>query len=208
MWQDLQDELADQGFTIITVALDKTPEDAREYIERRPPTYPSLIDTKHVVAELYGIINVPTCVWIDERGRVVRPPRLENASNVWKELTGHDCEPHLQALRRWVTTGELDMDGEEVRRGFIPATIEEQTARAEFRLAQWLYEHGKHEAAKAHFTRAAELAPHDWTIWRGSMRMRDKDPMGEEFFGVFMKWLEDGKPDYVSISNERRAKGC
>jgi hypothetical protein len=37
--------------------------------------------------------------------------------------------------------------------------------------------------------------------------MRDKDPMGEEFFGVFTKWLEDGKPDYVSISNERRAKG-
>jgi hypothetical protein len=30
------------------------------------PTYPCLIDEKHVVAELYNMVNVPQAVWINE----------------------------------------------------------------------------------------------------------------------------------------------
>ncbi len=37
------------------------------------PQYPCLIDQKHITGELYEFINVPMVVWIDEKGRVVRP---------------------------------------------------------------------------------------------------------------------------------------
>ena len=37
------------------------------------PQYPCLIDQKHITGELYEFINVPMAVWIDEKGRVVRP---------------------------------------------------------------------------------------------------------------------------------------
>ena len=58
---------------MITVALDKSPEDARPWIEAARPRHPSLVDTGHVLADLYNIVNVPTVFWIDEAGRIVRP---------------------------------------------------------------------------------------------------------------------------------------
>ena len=55
---------------MITVAVERDGEDAREFIEAAAPTHPSLIDTDHVLAERYNMVNVPTVLWIDERGRV------------------------------------------------------------------------------------------------------------------------------------------
>ena len=41
---------------------------------RRPsPSHPALIDTAHVTDELFGFVNVPMSVWIDEDGTLVRP---------------------------------------------------------------------------------------------------------------------------------------
>ena len=51
MWQDLHVELAPEGLTVLTVAFDNDPEDARPWIERANPTHPSLIDTNYVLAD-------------------------------------------------------------------------------------------------------------------------------------------------------------
>ncbi len=53
----MYDELKDHNFVVITVALDKSSEDAREFIEAARPTHPSLIDTDHLVADLYRIVK-------------------------------------------------------------------------------------------------------------------------------------------------------
>ncbi|HYF74441.1 MAG TPA: TlpA disulfide reductase family protein, partial [Nocardioides sp.] len=44
-WQRLQDELADAGLRLFSVALDADPEDARPWIEQARPTYPVAVDT-------------------------------------------------------------------------------------------------------------------------------------------------------------------
>src|SRR5688500_5595409 len=36
--------------------------------------HPALIDEAHLLDELLGIVNVPSGVWIDEQGTIVRPP--------------------------------------------------------------------------------------------------------------------------------------
>ena len=36
--------------------------------------FPVVVDTGHVLGELFGVINVPSGIWIDEQGVVVRPP--------------------------------------------------------------------------------------------------------------------------------------
>jgi hypothetical protein len=59
------------------------------------PTYPCLIDREHVVAELYGIVNVPTAVWIDEAGRMVRPPEPAGMSDGFRAMNTATFAVHL-----------------------------------------------------------------------------------------------------------------
>lgn len=61
MWQALQSELADTNFQVISVAFEsRGVAAALPYIEAAKPTYPCLIDREHLVARLYGMLNVPT----------------------------------------------------------------------------------------------------------------------------------------------------
>ena len=68
-------ELHPHGLEVVTVALDTGgAEAARPWIEAAQPQHPSLIDQAHLLDALFGIVNVPSGVWIDEQGMIVRPP--------------------------------------------------------------------------------------------------------------------------------------
>ncbi len=187
---------------VITVALDKDPDAARPWIEIAKPTHPSLIDTKHLVADLYNMVNVPTILWIDEDGKIVRPNDVAYGDNTWQEVTGLDADVHKANLRNWVSSGEVPFPLERIQALQSLPTPEHQEARAEFALAQYLWTEGKMEAANKHFERAGELAPHDFTIRRGSMPMRDLDPMGEKFFEMIQEWTGAGNDWYHPLPEE------
>ena len=203
MWQALYEELGGFGFVPVSVALDKSPDDARPFIEKARPTHPSLIDTEHRVAHLYGMINVPTVVLIDEQGRIVRPNAMEYGTDMFKQFHGRESAPFLAAVREWVRSGESDVPPEQVAARTVPPTADEELARAEFTLAWHLHKRGRVEAAERHFVRAGELSPNDWTIRRGSMPIRGKNPMGPEFFELFREWEANGKPSYESLAAQR-----
>ena len=73
MWQALHEELEPLGLTVVTVAIDVEPTHTYKWIDAAAPTHPSLIDTRHVTDELFGFVNIPMAVWIDETGTIVRP---------------------------------------------------------------------------------------------------------------------------------------
>src|SRR5258706_6712590 len=78
-WQALRAELRPKGLEVVTVALDAGGiEAARPWVEAASPEHPSLIDEAHVVDELFGVVNVPNAVWIDEQGMIVRPAEPAN----------------------------------------------------------------------------------------------------------------------------------
>jgi hypothetical protein len=185
------------------VALDRNADDPRPFIERARPTHPSVVDTEHVVADLYGMINVPTVVWIDEAGRIVRPNATEFGTDVFKQFHGRESAPFLAAVRAWVREGRLPFDPGEARARVLLPTPAEQEARAEFALAWWLQQRGATEAAERHFRRAGELSPFDWTIRRGSLPIRGLNPMGEPFFELYREWEAAGKPGYESLAGRR-----
>jgi hypothetical protein len=192
----LHEELSPHGFTLISVALDKHPEDARPWIERAAPTHPALVDTQWVLADLYNIVNVPTTLWIDEEGRIVRPNDVAFATDTYRALTGFDSSHALAAVRAWVRDGVSTIDRSEAE-GLEPLPTEEhQLARSEFGLARWLAAQGRAEAAERHFVRAGALAPHDFTIRRGSMPMRGIDPRGPAFVTMMREWVAAGNPYY------------
>ena len=192
----VHEELKDRGFTVIAVALDKNADDPRPWIEAARPTHPSLVDPQHALADLYNIVNVPTIFWIDERGRIVRPNDVAFGSDTFKHITGLSASGHLNALRAWVKGEAPALSDEEVKRRQPLPTAADQQARAEFGLGQWLWAQGRTAAAERHFLRGGELAPHDFTIRRGTMPMRGIDSMGPQFREMLQTWVGAGQPFY------------
>lgn len=175
VWQSLFDEMKDQGFIVITVAMDQPPA-ARAWIEAAQPTHPSLIDQDHHVADLYNMINVPQATWIDETGRIVRPPENAGSSDAFRRMNRETGEmppdalaervgmkrTYLAAVRDWVANGSAS---EHV---FEPAGAKAHlqlpdadtvAAHAHFRLAQHLLRSGNGDEAAQHFAEASRLHP-------------------------------------------------
>jgi hypothetical protein len=74
VWQALRSELHPLGLEVVTVGIDAAgPEACRPFIDAAEPDHPSLVDTTHRMSELFGVINIPNGVWIDEQGMIVRP---------------------------------------------------------------------------------------------------------------------------------------
>ncbi len=197
-WQALHEELAPEGLELVSISMDNEAGSAQEWVDAATPTFPVLIDADHRLTELYGVVNVPSVVWIDEHDRVVRAPVIAPGDDLYKEFTKMDSTVHHDQLRRWVRDGELPEDGDAVRdHQYLPGD-DLQQARAERRLGAWLHRAGRTEAARAHLERATELAPMDFTVRRGSMPLQDQDPFGQVFFDFWEEWDAAGRPDYRS----------
>jgi hypothetical protein len=139
---------------------------------------------------------VPTILWIDERGRIVRPNDVAFGTDTFRHITGLESARHLTLLRAWVRGEAPALPVAKVRSLQSLPTAADQQARAEFALGEWLVEHGHPEAAESHFVRAGDLAPHDFTIRRGSMPIRGIDPMGPRFREMVAEWARAGNSYY------------
>ncbi|ROO89601.1 peroxiredoxin [Actinocorallia herbida] len=208
VWQAQHAALAPRGFAVLSVALDRRPEDAAPWItealaEGAPHT--ALIDADGHVAELYDVLNVPTVVWIDEEGRVARPQDTQFATDLFREMSGIDSSAVLSALSRWVTEGDSGLSREEAARATRHATPARQRARTEAALGLWLHRNGREAEAEEHFAEATELAPEDVTIWRGSMPLRGIDPMGDAYFARRDAMVEAGIPVYRPLADRPKA---
>jgi hypothetical protein len=75
VWQALRSELHPLGVEIVTVSLELSgPDASRPFIEAAQPEHPSLLDPTHQLDALFGVVNIPNVIWIDEQGVIVRPP--------------------------------------------------------------------------------------------------------------------------------------
>ena len=182
MWQSLVQELKDEGFTVLAIALD-TAEAARPWIEAAKPTYPCLIDADHHVAALYHLVNVPQAVWIDEAGRIVRPPETAGSDDAFRQMdrTTGAIPPqanaarlqrkaaYLDAVRHWARHGAASANAlpaaQAAARLPRPSDAEAE-AHAWFRLGQHLRRQGQEAEAVAAFAKATVLHPSSWAMWR------------------------------------------
>ena len=194
MWQELREELHPQGLEIVTVALDAGgADDAGNWIDAANARHPSLIDAQHRLDELFGVVNVPSGIWIDEDGMIVRPPEPTwPGRSVWREISkgveipadvdpaiAHalamakrikaDPERTLTALRDWVANGPSSryaLSPDEVIARSRPRPVEHSLAAAHFELGQHLWRSGDQEGAVDHFKEAHRLQPENWTYKR------------------------------------------
>jgi hypothetical protein len=181
----------------VSVALDSGSADAAgPWIERAKTSHPAVIDQAHVLDELLGIVNVPSGVWIDERGVIVRPPepafpwRPRQPSDellaqlpalVGEQLQQAEkirIEPdrYVAALRDWVEHGERSryaLSPEAVAGRSRARTEEQSRAAASFELGQHLHNTGHTADAVAWFREAHRLQPENWTYKRQAWSLAD-----------------------------------
>jgi len=174
---------------VVTVALDINPAHATPWIEIAKPTHPSLIDTTHVTDELFGFINVPMAVWIDENGILVRPaeaasiergalrdreiptdlpPRIAQMYREVKSIPD-DSEGYRSAILDWVRNGAASkyaMTPEQVVAASQPVSSNQARAAACFALGEYLHRTVGHDAAVPWWREAHALYPENWTYKR------------------------------------------
>lgn len=198
-WQQLQDKWADRNFSVVAVAVDESADVVKPWVEEANATFPVLVDADHEFVDAYGIRNVPTVLWIDENDRTVRPNAAEFGDDKFIEFHGRPSAPHLEALERGVLDDSRPYSNDAaVRAHQVLPDHHQQQARAEYRLAVEVLRSGEPEFAEPHFVRAGELAPHDFTIRRGSMPLRGQDPFGQPFFELYREWEAAGRPYYTA----------
>ena len=191
--------MQDSGLQIIAVALDADERAVVEWATKETLTFPVLIDKFHIVADLYGLVNVPAAIWIDENDKIVRPADATPGSDLFRSFSHVDSEVHHNLLRSWVLNNLRDLDDAQIRDFQLPPTQELQDARLHRRIAIALRERGSagdEIGSRKHLSRAEELAPFDWTIRRGNMPLAGVDPFGDEFFKFVGEWSQAGRPGY------------
>jgi hypothetical protein len=198
VWQDLSDSLKTENFAVVAVAEDSGGADVvRPWIEQAKPMYPCLIDMDHRVAALYGMVNVPQCVWIDETGHIVRPPETAGSTDhfrrmdpVTRTLSAEDQAAraaaraaYLDAVQDWVRTGRYALDADLAREKLPHITSDMALADANFRLGIWLRRNGRQTEAAPFLAEASRLHPESWNMWRQAAAVNESGlAAGPEFW--------------------------
>lgn len=219
VWESIYGELKPQNFEMISVALDTAGSPAVEdrirpqTLDERPdsiralrgwsperwsakatPTHPCLIDEDHELAVSYGMDNVPMAVWIDEEGRIVRPPEPAGVSDHFRSMDPESFmlpegdaqalidnrERYVSALKDWVVNG-LDspyaLSPDQVSERLQAPDAADLKAALHVRVGRHLYRAGDVEGAKEHIRRASEMSPTKWSYKRQAMVL-DPDLVG------------------------------
>ena len=200
VWQKLYDELRDNNFIVIAVAMDARAAAARSWIENAAPSYPALIDRDHRLSELYNMVNVPQAVWIDEAGRIVRPAENAGAFEAFRSLNFETMTvpegkqqtaaaakaTYVQAVRDWVLSGKDSghvFDAEQARAHTALPSAEIAQAHCHFRLGQYLLRHDRVDEGQENLVEASRLHPASWNIWRQAAETNDTGlAAGPEFW--------------------------
>jgi peroxiredoxin len=196
-WRRLREELNPRGLEVVSVALDTAGEQAAgPWIDKAKSTHPALIDEAHLFDELLGVVNVPSGIWIDEHGVIVRPPEPAFpwqprqpsdellaklpalAVEQLREAQKIKIEPerYVAALRDWVQNGERSryaLAPEEVVARSTARDADRSRAAACFELGQHLQRSGHARDAVAYFAQAHRLAPENWTYRRQAWSLAD-----------------------------------
>jgi hypothetical protein len=157
---------------------------AKTWYDRAGVTFPALIDPDHTLTALYGMVNVPTGVWIDEAGTIVRPP--ETAYSKSFTFMGQKLgDPrYVPALRDWVEHGAASryvMRGQALG-AKLAKSDGKRLAAVQFRLGTYFHRKGDAAQAKKHWSKAHGLDPDNWNFQRQAWSF--------EGLPGQMKWLQ------------------
>jgi len=152
-------------------------------------------------------------VWIDERGRVIRPGEAawttsRTSTFGGKPLVTEGAE-YVAAIRDWVANGERSahvLSDEEFSQRVKPRSAAEMEADASFALAVWFHEAGNQPLASKYFEHAQTLNPADWNYHRQNWSFTPGEA-GAKWLEKFQKLEEPYYPTLDLKPKGQKPKG-
>jgi hypothetical protein len=186
VWQRIYEEINDPDFVLICVAEDTGGEAvAGPIFDAAQPTYVQVIDENHLISSLFNFVNVPSAVWIDEEGRIVRIDEgtysriHEFGAGDQKIVFGNDV--YAPAVLDWVANGadsRYVQSAQTVAGNMRTLSVDEQRADAAFRLANLFRAHGQAEKAEHYWGMAQTLNPESINYFRQNLTLSEEGSAG------------------------------
>ncbi len=183
--------------------------DAGPWITAAKPEFTALVDERQIVTQKYHMVNVPTAVWIDERGKIVRPNEVAFIDDRFKSFTNMESAKYIDAIRDWAARGAKSiyaLSEDELKARLRPVNDDRLQADAEFALGEFLFKQGKGADAIPHFKEAQRLDPDNWNYKRQAWALSDAD---RDYGTNFRKEVQklNGKPYYEPHKLPEAKKG-
>ncbi len=204
VWQRIYEEINDPKFVLICVAEDTGGEAAAGPIfDAAQPTYVQVVDENHVVSSLFNFVNVPSAVWIDEEGRIVRidegtySKTHEFGEGEQKISFGNDV--YAPALKDWIENGSASrhvQSAAEVSGNIRSFSDDQLKADAAFRLGNLFRAHGAAAKADQYWNLAEELNPDSINFFRQNLTLTEEGSAGATFQQRMFEYVSEGKPWY------------
>ena len=171
----MYEELGPHGLEILAVAEDTAGEEAAGPFydaatkAAAGKTITELLDPRHTISALYGLVNVPTGIMIDEEGRVVHIAEGTYTKKYTAGTLEFGTDEYVPLLRDWVHRGAesaIAQTGPESKEQFRAQDDREARAQAAFRLGVFFHENGDAEKADSYWQTAQKLHPESWNYHR------------------------------------------
>ena len=108
--EELQREFGAKGFQVLAINVDRDPDAARGFMQKRKITYPSLSDPEGELPRRFGLETMPTSYLIDREGRIhwihkgFKKGDFEKIRSQVRGLVEHGAETYPAAKARPMTS--------------------------------------------------------------------------------------------------------
>ena len=172
---------------------------AGPFYDAAEATFTSLVDPRHTLSALYGMVNVPTGVLIDEQGTIVR---FDEGTYSRKYETGSlsfGTDDYVPMVRDWVKRGAASRfvrSPRELRAQLEGMSASEAEADAAFRLGTYFELQGDRPRAERYWREAQRLNPDSWNYHRQEWSY-DPSAHGAKWLAKYQEL--GGKPYYAPM---------
>jgi tetratricopeptide (TPR) repeat protein len=166
-WQAVYNELQNSNFVVIAAAQDTGGEAvARQWYDRAKADFVTLVDENHTISSLYNLVNVPSAVWIDETGQVIRIDEGAYAETHKMGEFEFGRNDYAPMVTDWVRKGAERVYAKGNSVPELARTEQQALAEPNFKLGVYFHKQGDAKKADKYWAKAQQLNPDSWNYHR------------------------------------------
>ena len=198
-WQDVYSDLENKNFVIIAAAQDSGGEAvAGSWYDAAKASYVTLVDENHTISSLYNLVNVPSAVWIDESGKVIR---VDEGAYATKHKMGEfefGRDDYAPIVKDWVLKGKDSVYASGNQLPDLNQSTEKALAEPNFKLGVYFQQQGNEAKANHYWQVAQQLNPDSWNYHRQDWSYTPEEA-GANWTRKFQSL--EGKPYYRPVKS-------